>query len=302
MAAAEQMRPLVTIPGVGAKVAVAAKGAKWSYAWMAGAVWLCGFAAVAICWATQWRRVAVLRRQAMPLKIRGGIESAVPILCARGLMEPGVFGIFRPVLLLPAGIAEQLSWPQLKAVLAHELCHVRRRDNLTAAVHMAVQAAFWFHPLVWWLGARLVDERERACDEEVLRLGNSPRAYAEGILKVCKLYVESPLACMPGVTGSDLRRRIETIMKNRIRRELGFGSKLLLAAAGIVAVAGPLAAGILTRRGKDQARQRFTSMSQQKMARKRKHRPPLNRVQAGVQMRLTMGQRPVKWRMAPAAR
>ncbi len=144
-------------------------------------------------------------------------------------IEPGVFGVFRPALLLPAGIAERLDRPQLEAILAHELCHVRRRDNLTATIHMAVQAIFWFHPLVWWLGARLVDERERACDEEVLRLGNAPQVYAEGILNVCKLYMETPLACMPGVTGSNLKMRIEAIMKNQIRRELGRGSKFLLA-------------------------------------------------------------------------
>src|SRR5215831_19436610 len=41
----------------------------------------------------------------------------------------------------------------MEAILAHELCHVRRRDNLTATSQMAVQAVFWFHPLVWWLGA-----------------------------------------------------------------------------------------------------------------------------------------------------
>src|SRR5438552_651971 len=80
--------------------------------------------------------------------------------------------------------------PQLEAVLAHELCHVRRRDNLVASIHMIVEAIFWFHPLVWWIGAKLVEERERACDEEVLRLGSEPRVYAEGIVNVCKLYRE----------------------------------------------------------------------------------------------------------------
>lgn len=57
-------------------------------------------------------------------------------------------------------------------------------DNLAAALHMLVQALFWFHPLVWWLGSRLVDERERACDEEVIRLGSEPQAYAERILRI----------------------------------------------------------------------------------------------------------------------
>ena len=74
-------------------------------------------------------------------------------------------------------------------------------DNLTAAVHMVVEGIFWFHPLVWWIGSRLVDERERACDEEVVRLGSEPQVYAESILKTCQFYVESPLSCVPGVTG-----------------------------------------------------------------------------------------------------
>ena len=80
---------------------------------------------------------------------------------------------------------------------------MRRRDNLTAALHMAVQAIFWFHPMTWWIGTRLVDERERACDEEVLRSGCQPDVYAGSILAVCRLYLSSPLACVSGVTGSN---------------------------------------------------------------------------------------------------
>src|SRR6195952_5108317 len=56
---------------------------------------------------------------------------------------------------------------------------------------MFVEALFWFHPLVWWIGKRMVEERERACDEEVLRMLGEPQPYAEGILNVCKLYTES---------------------------------------------------------------------------------------------------------------
>jgi beta-lactamase regulating signal transducer with metallopeptidase domain len=104
------------------------------------------------------------------------------VLSSASFFEPGVFGVFRPVLLLPDGIATELDAEELQAILAHELCHVRRRDNLATMMHMVVEAMFWFHPLVWWLGARLMEERERACDEEVLRSGSEPEAYAEGIL------------------------------------------------------------------------------------------------------------------------
>ena len=54
------------------------------------------------------------------------------------------------------------------------MCHIVRRDNLLALMQMLVSAVFWFHPLVWWIGARLVDERERACDERVLAPGRRP--------------------------------------------------------------------------------------------------------------------------------
>jgi hypothetical protein len=54
-----------------------------------------------------------------------------------------------------------------------------------------VETLFSFHPLVWWIGARLVEQRERACDEEVLSPGSAADVYADAILNVCKRYVES---------------------------------------------------------------------------------------------------------------
>ncbi|HET8549922.1 MAG TPA: M56 family metallopeptidase, partial [Bryobacteraceae bacterium] len=204
-------------------------------------VWFCGCAGVLAIWCLRWRRVRVALRLALPCNI----EAPIPVMASASLLEPGVFGVFRPVLLLPAGIAERLTAEQLDAILAHELCHVRRRDNLAAAMHMLVEAIFWFHPLVWWIGARLIEERERACDEEVLRQGKRPQVYAEGILTVCRLYLESPLPCASGVTGSELRKRIEAIMTNRIARGLTPAGKLVLAIAGMTAVAAPILIGIM---------------------------------------------------------
>jgi len=133
----------------------------------------------------------------------------------------------------------------MNAILAHELCHVRRRDNLFACLHMMVETMFWFHPLVWWIGARLLDERERACDEAVISRGNQPGTYAEAILNVCKLYAESPLVCVSGVTGSDLRRRIEAIMRNRRVASLSLGKKLALGMTGMLAFTVPIIIGVL---------------------------------------------------------
>jgi uncharacterized protein (TIGR03435 family) len=204
-------------------------------------VWACGFAAIALIRIRGWLRIQAAVRAAVPMEI----PSTIAVRASPGLLEPGVVGFLNPILLVPDGIAERLTPSQLSAVLAHELCHIRRRDNLTSAIHMLVEALFWFHPLVWWIGARLVEERERACDESVLSLGNEPQVYAEAILNVCKLYVESPLACVSGVTGSDLKKRIEVIMTNRMVLRLNFAKKVALAFAGIAALAVPIAVGMM---------------------------------------------------------
>ena len=165
------------------------------------AVWICGALVVAIRFGRGLHRVWSAKRVARPLELAAG----VPVLCSPALIEPGIFGISRPVLLLPEGILESLSREQLKAIIAHEMCHVRRRDNLTFSVHMVVETLFWFYPPVWWIGARLIVEREIACDEAVLLAGEGAQDFAEGILNVCKFYVESPLKCVSGVTGADRR-------------------------------------------------------------------------------------------------
>ena len=241
------------------------------------AFWFCGFAAVLFYAWTRWRRVAAAVHSSTPLT--GGREleawgrlaarqpagrlsigpcadsqsarslascpTTLRLVSSTAKLEPGVFGIFRPVLWLPAGIGDRLDDAELEAILAHELCHIRRRDNLLATIHMAVEAIFWFYPLVWWLGARLEEERERACDEEVVRMGGEPQIYAESILKVCEFYLASPVACAAGVTGGELKKRIEGIMTNRLIRELGFGKRALLTLLAAVAVGAPMVVGVL---------------------------------------------------------
>ena len=209
-------------------------------------LWGCGFLGVAVSWLIRWRRIDAAVCSGSPVELRL-MNQEIPIgaVCSPAFIEPGIFGAFRPILLLPEGITERLTPEQWKVVIAHELCHVRRRDNLIGLIQMFVETVFWFHPMTWWIGKRIVEERERACDEEVLRLGNEPRVYARSILKVCELYLESPMPCVPGVSGANLRMRIETILNGRIAKNLNGGAKALLAAAGLFAVAAPIAIGLL---------------------------------------------------------
>jgi uncharacterized protein (TIGR03435 family) len=90
-----------------------------------------------------------------------------------------------------------------------------------------------------------VEERERACDEAVLESNREALAYAEGILNVCKFYVEAPLKCVSGVTGSDLKKRIVRIMAQQVARKLDLSRKLMLGFAALLAVALPVGFGLI---------------------------------------------------------
>jgi uncharacterized protein (TIGR03435 family) len=220
-------------------------------------IWVTGSVVVLFVWALRWRRMARLVGRASSITDGSVVEalsriearstpeaSTLRIVASDARHEPGVFGLRHPVLLWPRGIEERLTDRQIEAILAHEIAHVSRRDNLTAALHMLVEAIFWFHPLAWWIGAWLVEERERACDEDVIASGSDPNVYAESILKTCQFYVEAPLVCVVGVTGSDLKKRIERIMTSRQGSRVTGWKRVLLAATACIAIAIPFGVGV----------------------------------------------------------
>ena len=115
--------------------------------------WLCGFIVVLAAWSVRWRRISAALRKAVPLsegrewetlhrlQDRPGIRSHTKLMLVPASLEPGIFGIVRPKLMWPDGITKHLDDAHLEAILLHEMCHVRRYDNLTAAMHMAVGLA-----------------------------------------------------------------------------------------------------------------------------------------------------------------
>jgi BlaR1 peptidase M56 len=110
---------------------------------------------------------------------------------------------------------------------------------------MFVESLFWFYPLVWLIKARLIDEQERACDEEVLRNGGDPHIYVESILKICEFYLTTPLPCVSGITGANLKKRIGDIMRERIGLQLSLGRAGLLTVAAAAALIIPIVAGAM---------------------------------------------------------
>jgi tetratricopeptide (TPR) repeat protein/beta-lactamase regulating signal transducer with metallopeptidase domain len=162
---------------------------------------------------------------------------------------PGALGWRRPCVILPDQLSGQLSEAELHAVLSHELAHIARHDNLSAAVARVIVAAFWFHPLLWWIERRMLAEREAACDELVLAQGADPTDYISAILKVCRMSFAGASG-YAGATGSNLQNRMEQIMSAHIVRPSSRLLRAIPAAVLVFAALLPVAGGFL--RGQDQ--------------------------------------------------
>lgn len=153
-------------------------------------------------------------------------RSVVRLKIVEGKMSPAVCGLFRPVILLPRELAEKLSTEQLRAVLLHELFHLRRGDVWVNCAQALLQIAYWWHPLLWVANARIRRLREEAVDDAVmLALREESDVYAPTLLEVAKLAFRRPLLSL-GLVGimesrSALRQRIERLMDFRAPRKAG---------------------------------------------------------------------------------
>lgn len=97
------------------------------------------------------------------------------------LSQPMTFGGLRPVVLVPASLLRHPA-PIQRAVFAHELLHVQRRDWMWLIGEELVRAALWFHPVMWWLISRVQRSREEVVDELAVLVTDSRKAYIEALL------------------------------------------------------------------------------------------------------------------------
>jgi beta-lactamase regulating signal transducer with metallopeptidase domain/HEAT repeat protein len=159
------------------------------------AVW--GAVVIAILLSLAWAGMSVRRivRNARPLDSpdwmtplfeiadRIGLDDAPRLLQSDEAKMPFACGIAKPTIVLPA---ESESWTldRRRAVLLHELAHVRRHDLLGHTLGRLACAVYWFHPLVWTAAKQLRSESERACDDLALACGTRATDYAEHLLDI----------------------------------------------------------------------------------------------------------------------
>jgi len=158
--------------------------------WLAvAAVVLAGGAVLRALWlAVNLGRLARLRgagRVAPPSPLIEGAERAIgaraEIRYVPALAHPATFGLRRPVVLLPESLPDRPEAIQ-RAVLCHELLHVRRRDWLWLLAEEGVRTVLWFHPAVWWLISRVQLAREEDVDAQAVRATGTRRAYVEALM------------------------------------------------------------------------------------------------------------------------
>jgi beta-lactamase regulating signal transducer with metallopeptidase domain/HEAT repeat protein len=148
-----------------------------------------------------------------------GMRNKVRLAAHARVRSPVLFGFLRPMILLPS------DWPQRaietqRAGLLHELAHVRRRDHLLAPLLEIVRIAFFFHPLVRWLLARLEYERELLCDEMVIRHGIDPRDYARLLLEFARASgrLAWPAVSLPMSRRRTVKGRIDHLLEEDMER------------------------------------------------------------------------------------
>jgi Zn-dependent protease with chaperone function len=236
IAAVQAATPMIS-PAVALGAASAAPALPWP-----AAVALCSLVSLGLAWRwlQGWRAAELLARAARPAP---GASPDARVTDAQ--IEPAVAGVLHPVVLLPAALLGRLSRAQLDAVLAHERAHIARHDNLKAHVHRLVETLFWFHPLVWFIGRRLLEERERACDEAVIERGHDPGEYAAGILAVCRHCAAAHSRHAMAALAGDLTARVRDILRQRSPAALGFTKAFALSICTLLVAVLPVASGAM---------------------------------------------------------
>jgi beta-lactamase regulating signal transducer with metallopeptidase domain len=205
------------------------------------ATWLAGVIISLLRWGNSLWKLHLIRSGARAVSLRDLDCSdsdllnpdlgAVPVAVSESIQSPGLAGLFRPVILLPADLASWTSPEERASILHHELAHIQRRDQFVNLFQSALTAFFFFHPMLRYACHQLSLEREIACDDRVLGLGAEPKAYADAILKAAERSFLTDVVYQMASFNSrrTLERRIEMILNaNRSGRPLRQWPFLLL--------------------------------------------------------------------------
>ncbi|MEN6627715.1 MAG: M56 family metallopeptidase [Candidatus Sumerlaeia bacterium] len=188
----------------------AARRANWTAwlaaLWLAGATLMLARAAALLAGAGRLRRVSraagpTIEAVAETLRVSLGIARRVGVVICDRVVVPAAMGVFRPLVLLPASALVSLTPEQLRAILAHELAHIRRHDYLVNIVQLIFEALLFFNPAAWWISRQIRREREACCDALATAALGGGADYAEALAECAIQMREGATAALPALTG-----------------------------------------------------------------------------------------------------
>lgn len=177
-------------------------------------------------------------------QFRSDWNQRVKVRLSNRITVPMVWGFLRPVILLPVD-ADQWQTERLRAVLLHELAHIKRRDWMMQMIAQVVCAVYWFNPLVWFAARWLRIEAEQACDDQVLNAGYQPTDYAQHLLDIVRNMKVAGFASRAAVAiarSSKIEGRLRTVLAENLNRHPVTKSVIGIGLLTLICVAVPMGA------------------------------------------------------------
>lgn len=115
-----------------------------------------------------------------------GIKRKVSLWFSEKIASPITYGFFKPVILLPFSLLNDISQEEAEAIILHELAHIKSRDYLLNWLLVAVEIIYFFNPFIKIIAQKIKLEREKNCDVQVMNFEYAPLAYAQVLLRIAK--------------------------------------------------------------------------------------------------------------------
>lgn len=178
--------------------------------WLLGMVLFLLLLAARIAKLRRWHREQLTRKTIPPwfhellvaTARRIGLERLPAIVFSDEAVTPAVYGVFRPVLLLPADYTDSLSPEEAEHVLLHELAHLKRGDLWLHGLCLLLQIVYWFNPLLIWVRKQMRHVREICCDLTIASLlKEKTMRYRKTLLDTARAMLSESLEPGMGLLG-----------------------------------------------------------------------------------------------------
>jgi beta-lactamase regulating signal transducer with metallopeptidase domain len=212
--------------------------------WMVGGLGLLAY----LAWRARWVRRVLADATDAPAELTALLENcrhelemrrSVRLRITAQTISPAVCELWRPAILLPDQLAGQLPADQLRAVLLHELAHLKRADVWVNCLQALLQVVYWWHPLLWLANARLRQVREQAVDEYVmLAMKSDANVYPAALLQVARICFQRVAASLGFIGIAESKRALRQRLRRLVEQPLPKSARIGVSAWMAVLLAG----------------------------------------------------------------